>query len=135
MMDSLALLYRSKSHSAAWHWQWDENYRIATRYSLFVDYRVQLESLPSVYGQLSHTPKSLKRLYGPVRVVCLGSIEQKVDDCLATNIPEQVVSNEEIAEAYRRAIEVLWKFLKTHLKLDRVMSKNLNAMTMQIYAK
>ena len=31
--------------------------------SLFVDYRVQLESLPSVYGQLSHTPKSLKRLY------------------------------------------------------------------------
>ena len=33
------------------------------RYSLFVDYRVQLESLPSVYGQLSHTPKSLKRLY------------------------------------------------------------------------
>jgi len=32
------------------------------RYSLFVDYRVQLESLPSVYGQLSHTPKSLKRL-------------------------------------------------------------------------
>jgi hypothetical protein len=33
------------------------------QYSLFVDYRVQLESLPSVYGQLSHTPKSLKRLY------------------------------------------------------------------------
>jgi hypothetical protein len=31
-------------------------------YSLFVDYRVQLESLPSVYGQLSHTLKSLKRL-------------------------------------------------------------------------
>jgi hypothetical protein len=31
-------------------------------HSLFVDYRVQLESLPSVYGQLSHTPKSLKRL-------------------------------------------------------------------------
>jgi len=24
---------------------------------------IQLESLPSVYGQLSHTPKSLKRLY------------------------------------------------------------------------
>jgi len=104
MMDSLALLYRSKSHSAAWHWQWDENYRIATR-------------------------------YGPVRVVCLGSVEQKVDDYLATNISEAVMSNEEIAEAYRRAIEVLWKFLKTHLKLDKVMSKNLNAMTMQIYAK
>jgi hypothetical protein len=41
------------------------NYRVtavAPNYSLFVDYRVQLESLPSVYGQLSHTPKSLKRL-------------------------------------------------------------------------
>jgi hypothetical protein len=32
------------------------------------------------------------------------SIEQKVDDYLATNIPEAVMSNEEIAEAYRRAI-------------------------------
>ena len=32
------------------------------------------------------------------------------------------MSNEEIAAAYRRAIEVLWKFLKTHLKLDKMMS-------------
>jgi putative transposase len=72
--------------------------------------------------------------YGPVRVVCFGSIEQKVDDYLATNIPEEIMSNEEIAEAYRRAIEVLWKFLKTHLKLDKMMSKNLNGITMQIYA-
>ena len=44
------------------------------------------------------------------------------------------MSNEEIAEAYRRAIEVLWKFLKTHLKLDKMMSKNLNGITMQIDA-
>jgi hypothetical protein len=51
--------------------------------------------------------------YGPVRVVCLGSIEQKVDDYLATNIPEEIMSHEEIAVAYRRAIQVLWKFLKT----------------------
>jgi len=69
-----------------------------------------------------------------VRVVCFGSIEQKVDEYLATNIPEAVMSNEEIAEAYRRAVEVLWKFLKTHLKLDKVMSKNWNGMTMQIDA-
>ncbi|WAS05807.1 class I SAM-dependent methyltransferase [Gloeomargaritales cyanobacterium VI4D9] len=43
----------------------DESYIENTKssYSLFVDYRVQLESLPSVYGQLSYTPKSLKRLY------------------------------------------------------------------------
>jgi hypothetical protein len=48
--------------------------------------------------------------YGPVRVVCFGSIEQKVDDYLATNIPEEVTSNGEIAAAYRRAIEVLAQF-------------------------
>jgi Transposase DDE domain. len=72
--------------------------------------------------------------YGPVRVVCLGSIEQKVGDYLATNIPEEIMSHEEIAEAYRWAIEVLWKFLKTHLKLDKMMSKNLYRMTIQIDA-
>jgi putative transposase len=45
------------------------------------------------------------------------------------------MSNEEIAETYRQrwAIEVLWKFLKTHLQLDKMMSKNLNEITMQIY--
>jgi IS4 transposase len=45
------------------------------------------------------------------------------------------MSYEEIAEAYRQrwAIEVLWKFLKMHLKLDKMMSKNLNGMTIQIY--
>jgi hypothetical protein len=32
----------------------------------------------------------------------LGSIEQKVNDYLATNIPEEIMSNEEIAEAYRQ---------------------------------
>jgi len=44
------------------------------------------------------------------------------------------MSNEEIAAAYRRAIEVLWKFLKTHLKPDKIMSKNLHRITIQIYA-
>jgi hypothetical protein len=48
-----------------------------------------------------------------MRVVCFGSIKQKVDDYLATNIPDEVMSNGEIAETHRRAIEVLWKFLKT----------------------
>ena len=38
------------------------------------------------------------------------------------------MSNEEIGEAYRQrwAIEVLWKSLKMNLKLDKMMSKNLN---------
>jgi len=45
---------------------------------------------------------------GRVRVVCFGNVQQKVDDYLATNIPE-VVSNKEIGEAYRQrwTIEVL----------------------------
>ena len=70
-----------------------------------------------------------------MRVVCFGNIQQKVDDYLATNIPEDVMSNEERGEAYRQrwAIEVLWKFLKMNLKLDKMMSKNLNGITIQIY--
>ena len=38
---------------------------------------------------------------GSVRVVCLSSTENKVDDYLATHIPEEVMSHEEIGEAYR----------------------------------
>ena len=38
---------------------------------------------------------------GSVRVVCLSSMENKVDDYLATHIPEEVMSHEEIGEAYR----------------------------------
>ncbi len=73
---------------------------------------------------------------GSVRVVCLSSMENKVDDYLATHIPEEVMSHEEIGEAYRQrwAIEVLWKFLRMHLKLDKMMSKNLHGITIQIYA-
>jgi Transposase DDE domain. len=67
---------------------------------------------------------------GSVRVVCLSSTENKVDDYLATHIPEEVMSHEEIGEAYRQrwAIEVLWKFLKMHLKLNKMMSKNLHGL-------
>jgi IS4 transposase len=39
-----------------------------------------------------------------------------------------------MAEAYRQAVEVLWKLLKTHLKLDKMMSKNVYEIAMQIYA-
>jgi len=64
-----------------------------------------------------------------VRVVCFSSIENELDDYLATHIRKEVMSHEEIAEAYRQrwAIEVLWKFLKMHLKLDKMMSKNLQS--------
>jgi IS4 transposase len=50
---------------------------------------------------------------------------------LATNLPESgefAVSNEEVGEFYRSRwqIELLWKFLKIHLKLDRLITKNTN---------
>jgi len=45
------------------------------------------------------------------------------------------MSHEEIGEAYRQpwAIEEPWKFLKMNLKLDKMMSKNLHGITIQIY--
>jgi hypothetical protein len=49
---------------------------------------------------------------GPVRVVCFGDVQQKADYYLVTHIPEEVMSHEEIGEAYRQrwAIEVLGSF-------------------------
>ncbi len=32
-----------------------------------------------------------------------------------------------------RGIEVLWKFLKMHLKLDKLIAKNVNGIAIQIY--
>ena len=52
---------------------------------------------------------------------------------MATNLEQ--MTNEEVGEIYRNRwqIEILWKFLKMHLKLDRLISKNVNGVTMQIY--
>ena len=67
------------------------------------------------------------------RVVWFCDVESRTEFRLATNLVE--ISNEEIAEIYRYRwqIEVLWKFLKIHLKLDRLITKNVNGVTMQIY--
>jgi IS4 transposase len=45
------------------------------------------------------------------------------------------MTNEEVSEIYRNRwqIEILWKFLKMHLKLDRLITKNINGVTIQIY--
>jgi putative transposase len=45
------------------------------------------------------------------------------------------MSNEEVSETYRHRwqIEVLWKFLKMHLKLDKLITKNVNSVGLQIY--
>ncbi len=52
---------------------------------------------------------------------------------LATNLTE--FSDEAVAEIYRKRwqIKLLWKFLKMHLKLDHLITKNLNGVKLQIY--
>jgi IS4 transposase len=73
-----------------------------------------------------------------VRVVAFSDLETRSEFRLVTNLPEtedKGVSNHEIAEIYRKRwqIELLWKFLKMHLKLDRLITKNVNGITIQIY--
>ena len=52
---------------------------------------------------------------------------------LTTNLTE--CSDEEVAAIYgnRWQIELLWKFLKMHLKPDHLITKNLNGLKLQIY--
>ena len=67
------------------------------------------------------------------QVIWFCDVESQTEFRLATNLFE--MSNEEIAEIYRHRwqIEVPWKFLKMHLKLDRLITKNVHGVTMQIY--
>jgi putative transposase len=72
------------------------------------------------------------------RIVNYCDLEERTEFRLATNLPETgefAVSNEEIGEFYRSRwqIELLWKFLKMHLKLDRLITKNINGIEIQIY--
>jgi putative transposase len=72
------------------------------------------------------------------RVVAFSDLKTKKEYRLATNLDHEgdaEVTNEEIGEFYRQrcAIELLWKFLKMHLKLDQLITKNLNGITIQIY--
>ena len=72
------------------------------------------------------------------RIVNYCDLEERTEFRLATNLPEVgefAVSNEEIGEFYRSRwqIELLWKFLKMHLKLDRLITKNINGIEIQIY--
>ena len=74
-----------------------------------------------------------------VRMVVFCDLETGREFRLVTNLPdrgEEGVGNEEIAEMYRLRwqIELFWKFLKMHLKLDRLITKNTNGIEIQIYA-
>lgn len=72
------------------------------------------------------------------RVVNFCDLETRTEFRLVTNLPadgEAAVSDEEIREIYRLrwGVELLWKFLKMHLKLDKLITKNVNGLTIQIY--
>jgi putative transposase len=67
------------------------------------------------------------------RVVWFCDLESHSEFRLATNVDE--MTNEQVSETYRHRwqIEILWKFLKMHLKLDKLITKNVNGVTIQIY--
>ncbi|MEG3929426.1 MULTISPECIES: transposase [unclassified Microcoleus] len=74
-----------------------------------------------------------------VRLVTFSDLETRTEFRFVTNLPESgelAYTNEEIGEIYRRRwqIELLWKFLKMHLKLARIITKNTNGIKIQIYA-
>ncbi|MDB9417561.1 transposase, partial [Microcystis aeruginosa] len=74
-----------------------------------------------------------------VRVVTFCDLESQTEFRLATDLPleeEGAVSNREVAEIYIQIwqIELLWKFLKTHLKLHNIITKNENGIRLQIYS-
>lgn len=76
---------------------------------------------------------------GEYRVVNFCSLESRKEYRLVTNLPlsgEGALTALEIAEAYRKRwqIELFWKFLKMHLKLDGLITKNVNGICIQIYA-
>jgi len=73
------------------------------------------------------------------RVVSFSDREEKTEFRFVTNIPvdgKRAANNEEIADFYRLRwqIELLWKFLKMHLKLSRLITKNTNGIEIQIYS-
>jgi IS4 transposase len=49
---------------------------------------------------------------------------------------EEALTQTEIVEADQKcwSIEIFWKFLKMHLKLDELITKNVNKISIQIYA-
>jgi putative transposase len=76
---------------------------------------------------------------GVYRVINFCELETKSEFRLVTNLPQEgelAVSDEEVREIYRCrwGIELLWKFLKMHLKLDKLIPKNVNGIAIQIYA-
>jgi len=75
---------------------------------------------------------------GLYRVIQFCDLENKAEYRLVTNLPQTgagAISDEEVMEIYRCrwGVELLWKFLKMHLKLDHLITKNVNGITI-LYA-
>ncbi|QOV22674.1 IS4 family transposase [Anabaenopsis elenkinii] len=73
------------------------------------------------------------------RVINFCDLETEVEFRLVTNLPadgEAPVTDEDIRDIYRCrwGVELLWKFLKMHLKLDKLITKNVNGIAIQLYA-
>lgn len=71
---------------------------------------------------------------GIYRVVNFCDLESKAEYRLVTNLGKEI-TDEEVMEIYinRWQIELLWKFLKMHLKLDKLVCKNQRGIEIQIY--
>jgi putative transposase len=66
-------------------------------------------------------------------------LESQTEYRFVTNLPESGEvgwSSEEVGEIYeqRWQIELVWKFLKMHLKLAKLTTKNPNSIEIQIYS-
>jgi putative transposase len=73
------------------------------------------------------------------RMVNFCEVETKTEFRLVTNLShdeDAVVSDEEIRDIYRLrwGVKLFWKFLKMYLKLDKLISKRVNSITIQLYA-
>ena len=101
---------------------------------LRVKNNISLEMLENGQCKLGKDQREIE-----VRVVAFCDLESQTEFRLATDLPlegEGAVSNEEVAEIYiqRWQIELLWKFLKMHLKLDNLITKNENGIRLQLYS-
>ena len=72
-------------------------------------------------------------------MVTFCDVETKTEFRLFTNLPDDrdaAVSDDEIRHIYRLrwGLELFWKFLNMHLKVDKLISKSVNGITIQLYA-
>ena len=78
----------------------------------------------------------IKRNQVEARVVNFCDLPTQTEWGLVTNLSSTEFSGEEMGELYRKRwqIELFWKFFKMHLKLDKLMTKNVNGIKIQIYS-